>query len=178
MCGKMRTLHSIWRVPVTCAGDGAGNQTHSLTHTPAPFSGEGRLPLTLRSPFQGKVVFPSRSGSLFRERSSSPHTPVPFSGEGRLPFTLRLPFQGKVVFPSHPGPLFRGRSSSPHTPVPFSGEGRLPVGALRAAASKPASAHQKRAVGFLARMHGLARCRSQRPYGSARRLRKRAQGVN
>src|SRR5579884_1555613 len=132
MCGKMRTLHSIWRVPVTCAGDGAGNQTHSLTHTPAPFSGEGRLPLTLRSPFQGKVVFPSRSGSLFagplfRERSSSPHAPVPFSGEGRLPLTLRLPFQGKVVFPSHPGPLFRGRSSSLHAPAPFSGEGRLPL---------------------------------------------------
>ena len=137
MCGKMRTLHSIWRVPVTCAGDGAGNQTHSLTHTPALFSEEGRLPLTLRlpfrrSPFQGKVVFPSHPGSLFRGRSSSPHAPVPFSPapfseEGRLPLTLRLPFQRKAVFPSHPGSLFRGRSSSPHTPAPFSEEGRLPL---------------------------------------------------
>jgi len=117
MCGKMRTLHSIWRVPVTCAGDGAGNQTHSLTHAPAPFSEEGRLPLTLRlpfrrSPFQGKVVFPSHPGSLFRGRSSSPHTPAPFSGEGRLPLTLRLPFQRKAVFPSRSGSLFRGRPSS------------------------------------------------------------------
>src|SRR5579875_1083852 len=165
MCGKMRTLHSIWRVPVTCAGDGAGNQTHSLTHTPAPFSGEGRLPLTLRSPFQGKVVFPSRSGSLFasplfRGRSSSPHapapfSPVPFSGEGRLPLTPRLPFQGKVVFPSRSGPLFRGRSSSPHAPAPFSGKGRLPL--------TPRSPFQGKVV-FPSRSGSLFRGRSSSPH--------------
>src|SRR5579875_1712772 len=140
MCGKMRTLHSIWRVPVTCAGDGAGNQTHSLTHAPAPFSGSGRLPLTRRSPFQRKVVFPSHAGPPFRVRSSSPHTPVPLSGSGRLPLTRRSPFQGQVVFPSHAGPLsgsgrlpltrrspFQGQVVFPSHAGPPSGSGRLPL---------------------------------------------------